>query len=127
MIKYEFPLNERVRRFIRLEQLFNKTQSAILSSQKYSEFNIFERIFELMQTASRTDLKVDLMQEIERKIITLKKESQEFSDLLKSYQKIESGSKMWGMFNDFNFYSIEPLRAIYIEGFGKAYQKNYRK
>ena len=59
--------------------------------------------------------------------ITLKKESQEFSDLLKSYQKIESGSKMWGMFNDFNFYSIEPLRAIYIEGFGKAYQKNYRK
>ena len=75
MIKYEFPLNERVRRFIRLEQLFNKTQSAILSSQKYSEFNIFERIFELMQTASRTDLKVDLMQEVERKIITLKKES----------------------------------------------------
>jgi hypothetical protein len=30
------------------------------------------------------------------------------------------------MFTDFNFYSIEPLRALYIEGFGKAYQKNYK-
>lgn len=56
----------------------------------------------------------------------LKKESEEFSDLLNSYQKIESGSKMWGMFTDFNFYSIEPLRALYIEGFGKAYQKSYK-
>lgn len=74
MIKYEFPLNERIRRFIRLEQLFSKTQSATLSSQKYSEFNTFERIFELMQTASRTDLKVDLMQEVERKIIDIKKQ-----------------------------------------------------
>lgn len=73
MIKYEFPLNERTRKLLRLEQLFNKTQTALLSSNKYNEFNIFERIFELMQTASRTDLKVELIQEIERKIIKIKK------------------------------------------------------
>ena len=48
-----------------------------------------------------------------------------FLDLLKSYQKIENGSKMWGMFTDFNFYSLTPKRALYIEGFGKAYQKDY--
>ena len=48
-----------------------------------------------------------------------------FHDLLKSYQKIENGSKMWGMFTDFNFYSLTPKRALYIEGFGKAYQKDY--
>ena len=48
-----------------------------------------------------------------------------FLDLLKSYQKIENGSKMWGMFTDFNFYSLSPKRALYIEGFGKAYQKDY--
>jgi hypothetical protein len=55
----------------------------------------------------------------------LNKEDKEFVDLLNSYQKIENGSKMWGMFTDFNFYSLEPQRALYIEGFGKAYQKDY--
>ena len=55
----------------------------------------------------------------------LKKENKEFIDLLNTYQKIESGSKMWGMFTDFNFYSLIPKRALYIEGFGKAYQKVY--
>ena len=92
MIKYEFPLNERIRRFIRLEQLFHKTHSAILSSQKFNEFNTFERIFELMQTASRTDLKVDLMQEIERKIISIKKEkrSKKYDQLLIKLRKIKT-------------------------------------
>ena len=55
------------------------------------------------------------------------KNDPEFLNLLESYQKIEKGSKMWGMFSDFNFYSLEPHRALYIEGFGKAYQKDYTK
>ena len=55
----------------------------------------------------------------------LNKKDTVFLDLLKSYQKIENGSKMWGMFTDFNFYSLIPKRALYIEGFGKAYQKDY--
>ena len=53
------------------------------------------------------------------------KNDPEFLDLLGTYQKIEKGSKMWGMFSDFNFYSLNPQRALYIEGFGKAYQKDY--
>ena len=56
----------------------------------------------------------------------LKKNDKKFVDLLKSYQKIEKGSKMWGMFTDFNFYSLIPQRALYIEGFGQAYQKDYK-
>ena len=55
-----------------------------------------------------------------------KKNDKEFIDLLSAYAKIESGSKMWGMFTDFNFYTIDPHRALYVEGFGKAYQKNYK-
>lgn len=55
----------------------------------------------------------------------LKKKDKEFIDLLNTYQKIENGSKMWGMFTDFNFYSLIPKRALYIEGFGKAFQKIY--
>ena len=55
----------------------------------------------------------------------LNKNDTVFLDLLESYQKIENGSKMWGMFTDFNFYSLIPKRALFIEGFGKAYQKDY--
>ena len=29
------------------------------------------------------------------------------------------------MFTDFNFYEFKPERALFIEGFGKAYQKKY--
>ena len=55
-----------------------------------------------------------------------KKDDKEFIDLLSAYAKIESGSKMWGMFADFNFYTLDPHRALYVEGFGKAYHKNYK-
>ena len=93
MIKYEFPLNERTRKLLRIEQLFNKTQTALLSSNKYNEYNIFERIFELMQTASRTDLKVELIQEVERKVIHIKKlKRTKFNDrLLIRLRKIKTG------------------------------------
>ena len=55
-----------------------------------------------------------------------KKNDKEFIDLLSAYAKIESGSKMWGMFTDFNFYTIDPHRALYVEGFGKKKKKNYK-
>ena len=57
--------------------------------------------------------------------LKLNKDSPQYIDLLKNYQKIDKGSKMWGMFSDFNFYFFTPSRALFIEGFGKAYQKIY--
>ena len=57
--------------------------------------------------------------------LQLNKSNSQYIDLLKNYQKIDKGSKMWGMFSDFNFYFFIPSRALFIEGFGKAYQKNY--
>tara|TARA_B100000767_G_scaffold249800_1_gene251602 strand:+ start:3236 stop:3697 length:462 start_codon:yes stop_codon:yes gene_type:complete len=59
------------------------------------------------------------------KKLSIDKDSNEFIKLLNSYQEIEKGSKMWGMFSDFNFYEFNPVRALFIEGFGKAYQKKY--
>ena len=57
--------------------------------------------------------------------LELNKNSLKYIDLLKNYQKIEKGSKMWGMFSDFNFYLFTPYRGLFIEGFGQAYQKIY--
>ena len=57
--------------------------------------------------------------------LELNKNSLKYIALLKNYQKIEKGSKMWGMFSDFNFYLFTPYRGLFIEGFGQAYQKIY--
>ena len=114
------PMYKNKRLYILISDLSEHTKN-IIENQKVS---IYFSLKELNKTKSNNP-RLTINGIIQKHI--LKKESQEFSDLLKSYQKIESGSKMWGMFYDFNFYSIEPLRALYIEGFGKAYQKNYRK
>ena len=114
------PMYKNKRLYILISDLSEHTKNIIVN-QKVS---IYFSLKELNKTKSNNP-RLTINGIIQKHI--LKKESQEFSDLLKSYQKIESGSKMWGMFYDFNFYSIEPLRALYIEGFGKAYQKNYRE
>ncbi|MFL2801264.1 MAG: pyridoxamine 5'-phosphate oxidase family protein [Paracoccaceae bacterium] len=58
------------------------------------------------------------------KKVELKKDNPKFQILLKSYNKVEPGSKMWGMFTDFNFYVFIANKQIFVEGFGKAYQGN---
>ena len=57
--------------------------------------------------------------------LNYKKNSKNFILLMKQYQNVEIGSELWGNFTDFNFYSFQPLKLLYIEGFGKAYNKIY--
>ena len=57
--------------------------------------------------------------------IVLKKTDDKFLELLSSYAEIESGSNMWGLFQDFNFYHFLPRRLLFVEGFGKAFQKSF--
>ena len=113
------PMYKNKRLYILISDLSEHTKN-IIKNQKVS---IYFSLKELNKTKSNNP-RLTINGIIQKH--ALKKESEEFSDLLNSYQKIESGSKMWGMFTDFNFYSIEPLRALYIEGFGKAYEKNYK-
>ena len=113
------PMYKNKRLYILISDLSEHTKN-IIKNQKVS---IYFSLKELNKTKSNNP-RLTINGIIQKHI--LKKESEEYSDLLNSYKKIESGSKMWGMFTDFNFYSIEPLRALYIEGFGKAYQKNYK-
>ena len=113
------PMYKNKRLYILISDLSEHTKN-IIKNQKVS---LYFSLKELNKTKSNNP-RLTINGIIQKH--ALKKESEEFNDLLNSYQKIESGSKMWGMFTDFNFYSIEPLRALYVEGFGKAYQKNYK-
>ena len=58
MINYEFPLNEKIRRFLRVEEIFSKIDYQQKSRQSFSEYGLFTLLFDLMTTASRSDLNV---------------------------------------------------------------------
>lgn len=66
MISYEFPLNERIRTLLRLEDLFARISYFIERGNRDDHHAALGVLFEIMEVASRADLKSDLLQEMER-------------------------------------------------------------
>jgi cell division protein ZapD len=66
VISYEYPLSERIRTLLRLEDLYERLDY-FLSKQAPREHHVaLLLIFEIFEVASRADLKSDLLQELER-------------------------------------------------------------
>jgi cell division protein ZapD len=72
MINYEFPLNEKIRRFLRIEEIFSKIDYQQKNRQGFKEYGLFMLLFDLMTSASRSDLKVELLQTLDAAQIKLK-------------------------------------------------------
>ena len=66
MIDYEFPLNERVRTLLRLEGLCARMAYFAERSSAVDHQTALLTLFEILEVASRADLKPDLLQELER-------------------------------------------------------------
>lgn len=66
MILYEYPLNERVRTLLRLEDLFERLQLFAGRSHGLDHHVALLTLFEILEVAGRADLKSDLLQELER-------------------------------------------------------------
>lgn len=66
MISYDFPLNERVRTLLRLEDLFAKMAYFTQRDNAADHHAALSALFEILEVASRADLKFDLLQELER-------------------------------------------------------------
>jgi cell division protein ZapD len=66
VICYEFPLNERVRTLLRLEDLYGRIDHFIKSDNSDDHHAAIEILFELVEVAGRADLKADLLQEMDR-------------------------------------------------------------
>jgi cell division protein ZapD len=66
VISYEFPLNERVRTMLRLEDLFNRLDQLVEDDDHCSHHVALGVIFEVLEVTSRGELKSDLLQELER-------------------------------------------------------------
>jgi cell division protein ZapD len=66
VIVYEYPLNERVRTLLRLEDLFERARYFLARHDPLEHHAALLTLFEILEVASRADLKSDLLQELER-------------------------------------------------------------
>ncbi|MGA7750632.1 MAG: cell division protein ZapD [Gallionella sp.] len=66
MISYEYPLNEKVRTLLRLEDLFARFKRFTEQDDSMAHHAAISTLFEILEVVSRADLKSDLLQELER-------------------------------------------------------------
>ncbi len=66
LILYEYPLNERVRTLLRLEDLFERLEFFTSKEHPLDHHVALVTLFEILDVAGRADLKSDLLQDLER-------------------------------------------------------------
>ncbi|HXU52689.1 MAG TPA: cell division protein ZapD [Casimicrobiaceae bacterium] len=66
MIRYEHPLNERIRTLMRLEDLYGRARFFAAADDPREHHAALAAMFEITEVAGRADLKTDILQELER-------------------------------------------------------------
>lgn len=66
MIIYEYPFNERIRTLLRLDDLHERYSFFLHQGHALQHHVALTTVFEMLEVASRSDLKSDLLQELER-------------------------------------------------------------
>jgi len=66
LIGYEYPLSERVRTLLRLEDLYRKAWLFAAKDEAVENHVALVLLFDILEVAGRADLKSDLLQELER-------------------------------------------------------------
>lgn len=66
MILYEYPFNERIRTYLRLQQLFDRLGQLIPRAEAMDHHFALITLFEVMEVASRAELKSDVLKDLER-------------------------------------------------------------
>jgi len=66
VILYEYPFNERIRTYLRLEHLFRRLGELVPADSALLHHYALVTIFEIMDVAARADLKADVMRDLEK-------------------------------------------------------------
>jgi cell division protein ZapD len=66
VILYEYPFNERIRTYLRLEHLFRRLGELVPRDHPIDHHYALATIFEVMDVAARADLKADVMKDLDR-------------------------------------------------------------
>lgn len=70
-IIYEQPLNERIRTFLRLEFLFSQASQHLYDNSVWGSRNTLTSLLDILSIFGRTDLKTEVLKELERHSATL--------------------------------------------------------
>jgi cell division protein ZapD len=70
-IIYEQPLNERIRSFLRLEFLFSQAAQHLHDESQWGSRNTLTSLLDMLSIFGRTDLKTEVLKELERHATTL--------------------------------------------------------
>lgn len=66
VILYEYPFNERIRTYLRLEQLFQRLGELVSSVHALQHHYALTTIFEIMDVTARADLKTEVLKDLEK-------------------------------------------------------------
>lgn len=66
LIIYEYPLKESIRTLLRLEDLFERTDHFRAQNGRHEHHVALINLFEILEVAARSDLRMDLISELER-------------------------------------------------------------
>lgn len=66
VIQYEYPFNERIRTYLRLEHLFRRLTMLVPREHPLDHHHALLTIFEVMDVAARADLKSDVLKDIDK-------------------------------------------------------------
>jgi cell division protein ZapD len=71
LVRYEYPFNESIRTMLRVEHLFDRLAQLMPREAAVDHHFALVTLFEIMDVASRADLKSDVLKELERCRISL--------------------------------------------------------
>jgi len=71
LVLYEYPFNESIRTMLRLEHLFDRLGQLMPRDAAIDHHYALATIFEIMDVASRADLKSDLLKDLEQQKLRL--------------------------------------------------------
>ena len=66
VILYEYPFNERIRTYLRLEQMLQRLGEMMVRDDPHDHHFALVTLFEIMDIAARADLKADILKDLER-------------------------------------------------------------
>jgi len=66
VILYEYPFNERIRTYLRLEQLLRRLNELIPRTHPLDHHFAIQTLFEIMDVGARSDLKTEILKDLDR-------------------------------------------------------------
>ncbi len=75
LILYEFPCNEKIRMYLRIEALFERFDWFVAQDSQFAHHAALSALFDLIDASARSDLRNELLHELERQrqgLITLR-------------------------------------------------------